>query len=137
MDSAILVGNDIDLGRRALEALDEDHVPVSAFFWFRDPERAGWRLVVASKIVSDSGPRKLYESIQRSLTRHDLLDDLPLQRFSVTTTRHPVVQVLGGAFRTPRKAIASIDLQDCVINGVPIDGAHIYRMAPPRSRRTR
>jgi hypothetical protein len=51
-DAAILLGE-----------LDRRGFPVEAMFWSNDPEESHWRLIVASPIVAEQGPRAGYERL--------------------------------------------------------------------------
>jgi hypothetical protein len=46
-----------------LRELDRRDFPVEAMFWSNDPEESRWRLIVASPIVAEQGPRAGYERL--------------------------------------------------------------------------
>ena len=68
MDQTALVETDIQIGEEATRALDESKaLPVRACLWQYVPEAAEWRLLVASPLVDEKGPREAYTRIQQAL----------------------------------------------------------------------
>src|SRR5438105_11407843 len=62
---------EIDAGARLLELLRGAGFPVTAALWRYLPEPAEWRLFIASSVVDEAGPRKVYERIQQVLRSPD------------------------------------------------------------------
>lgn len=137
MDTEILVEKDVDVGRRVIEALDDSRVPVSAGFWLRDGESNRWRLVIATHLATSKGPQKAYKAVQTALRRHKLSEDIPLWRISLVGPKHPLVSVLSSVFVSKGMELGNVRLDRCAIKGVPVEGAHIYRLMPVRSRSKR
>jgi len=137
LDTEILVENDVDIGRRAIEALDDSKIHVSAGFWLRNGESNRWRLVIATHLFTSKGPKKAYKAVQTALRRHKLSEDIPLWRISLIGPEHPLVKALSSVFVSEGMDLGNVRLDHCVVNGTPIEGAHIYRMIPVRSSRRR
>ncbi len=135
LDTQILVDTEVVIGRRVIEALDDSNIHVSAGFWFQDAESYEWRLVIATRLVSSEGPKKTYKAVQTALRRHKLSEDIPLWRISLVGPKHPLVSVLSSVFVSKGMDLGNVRLDHCVIKGVPVEGAHIYRLIPVRSRR--
>jgi hypothetical protein len=90
MGKATLVDQDTEHGRRLIEALDQTGFPVVAAFWSFFPEGDLYRLVIASPVVDEKGPREAYTKIQKVL--HDLkLSDLALEDITVLSPYDPLV----------------------------------------------
>jgi hypothetical protein len=67
MGKAVLVESDTEQGRRLIEALDQGGFPVVAAFWSFFPDGDLYRLVIASPVVDEKGPREAYTKIQEVL----------------------------------------------------------------------
>lgn len=128
MDSTPLVEEDIELGRKALKALDDSQrLQVTACLWLYVPDSGVWRLVVSSPLVNAQGSREVYGRIQRALEQAGLADQLPLQRISAVSPQDPLLKLLGLAIRTGRGP-ANIRFTGNVLNNVLIEDAFIYRL---------
>ena len=126
MDNAILVGPDIDAGKRLLQALDAAKFRVDAAFWFYREASEDWRLYIATPLVKKLGPRKAYTEVLDVLRRNGI-QELDLSRISVVDVTDSLVTVLGLAIST-KADISGISLNGNTVNGVYIRAAHIYRM---------
>jgi hypothetical protein len=90
MGKAVLVDSDTEQGRRLIEALDQVGFPVVAAFWSFFPDGDLYRLVIASPVIDDKGPREAYTKIQEVL--HQLnLPDLTLDNITVLSPYDPLV----------------------------------------------
>ena len=63
MAKKVLLDQDIESGRRLLRKLKNNGVPVSACFWYLDPDQERYSLWVATPIYDEVGPRAAYETI--------------------------------------------------------------------------
>jgi len=122
-----LVADDIQMGRRAAEAFDSFGPEARALFWFYMVEAGEWRLVVATPVVDEAGPKAAYTQIAKTLDREGIADELPLRRVSAMGADDPLVALLRKGIRTG-PGISGIRFSNNVINGVHIDDAYIYRM---------
>ena len=75
MDNAILVGPNIDAGKRLLQALDIAKIKVDAAFWFYREASEDWRLYIATPLVQELGPRMAYSKVLDVL-REERIQDL-------------------------------------------------------------
>jgi hypothetical protein len=126
MDKTVLVDQDIEGGRRLVQALDEERFPVVASLWLFIPEESAWRLLIASPRVGELGPRATYAIIQGILVKKRL--DLPLYRISVVTPGDPLVgelRVFAGT--DPAPFVGRTSLQNTVVGDLYVEGAYIYR----------
>lgn len=129
MDKAVLVERDIDAGAQLVEALDKANVPVFAALWLYSEDANGWRFVIATPLVDEKGPQKVY------LQLHKLLDELKvepadfpisLRNASVVSPNDDLIRLL--CVLNTRKGISRIRFTQNVINGVFIEDALIYRV---------
>src|SRR3989441_4127236 len=119
----------IKAGAELTRKLDEVEWPVVASFWLYAPELNTWKLVVASPVVTSSGPRRAYEAIQKSLaTLTNARAQLALSDIEVVEPRHYLVSLLRVAINTG-PTINGIRFTKNVINGHFVHDAYIYRMS--------
>lgn len=71
MDTAVLVKTQIQEASKLLEALKERNFPMTAAFWQYLPDAETWRLVIATRLVDETGAISAYTKLQT------LLNDLP------------------------------------------------------------
>ena len=108
IDRTVLVGLDIEGGKRLLEALDENGLDIRAAFWYYFPEPEEWRLVFATPMVDKEGPFKVYTRIRSILQKLDPTPDISLQDITVADPK-------SDRFKSLQKAIF-------------IEDSYIYRM---------
>jgi len=122
-DAMIKAGADLTL------RLDRVEWPVIASFWLYLPEVNNWRLVLASPVVTLSGPRHAYQSVQTALgALADITTGLTLSDIEVVEPRHYLVTSLRSAVDTG-PTISGMRLTRTMINGQFIHDAYIYRMS--------
>ena len=122
MVAAPLVEPFIEAGRKLVEALDRASFPIEAAVWRYFPDASEWRLVIASKLVDQVGPRETYKTLQPLLGT-----DLSLRDVSVVSPQDDFVRLLRKAIRTG-PGISSIRFTGNTIDGVFIEDALIYRL---------
>jgi hypothetical protein len=126
LDNAILVGPNIDAGKRLLQALDIAKIKVDAAFWFYREASEDWRLYIATPLVQELGPRMAYSKVLDVL-REERIQDLDFWKLSVVDVTDSLVTVLRLAVSTDA-GISDISVNGNSVNGVYIRAAHIYRM---------
>lgn len=108
-----------------LKLLDENGVPITAAFWFFDPESQTWSYILASPRVTTDGPLTVYKTLQKYVGQVELT----LQDIAVVSPHEPLVDLLRTAVKTPPTSISGIRFTANTINNVFIDDAYIYRIA--------
>lgn len=126
MAKASLVGNDIDLGARILQHLDEHGFVVTAL-WILDPDSQEWRLVLASPIVDQAGPKQSYQALQHQLRMLD--DRLLLSDVSLVGPGSPLVRALRGVIHTDAHATEPMRISKTIVDNALIDDAIVYRLS--------
>jgi hypothetical protein len=76
----ILVEQDVQNGRRLLEALQK-RLPILAAFWSNTEEVNEWRLVIVSPLVGEGGARLAYHMVEQALAETEV--PIPLENISV------------------------------------------------------
>jgi len=126
MDKAILVGPDLDSGKKLIQALDASGFEVKAAFWFYREESEEWRLYIATPLIKERGHREAYAKVLAELKKNHI-DSIDLSKISVIDPSDGLVTVLSLAIATG-PAITDISFNGNSVNGVYIRAAHIYRM---------
>lgn len=69
----VLVSDQVETGKRIVEALRKDRFPISGAFWYRMPESGFWRLFIGSRLVDRIGPLEGYKRLHRILAQMGVL----------------------------------------------------------------
>jgi len=69
MDKTVLVGPDIEEGRKFLDLLHANEVRVNAALWQRDEVFGRWSLVIVTPLVETLGPRETYRRLVEILAK--------------------------------------------------------------------
>ena len=119
----------IDAGARLTEELDKTGVPIQAALWFFDSEINEWRLLFASRQVSQTGLRPLFEGLQEALKKlGPQAEYVPSSDIRLVRIRDEPVRSLMVASPTG-PGISRLRFKKSVANGHFIDDALIYRIA--------
>jgi hypothetical protein len=126
VDKTTLVEADIEAGAKLIRALDAANFPLSAALWLYLPEEEDWRLILATPLVREKGPRAAYELVQKVLME---LPNLPLSldQISLVDPNDRTVSLLRLAISTG-PGIAGVRFSRNTINGVYIEDAYLYRV---------
>lgn len=118
----------ISAGVDLIKKLDDSSCRVKAAFWMFLPEEKTWKLIIASPLVKEEGPRKYYKRIidanKEAGTEEDIIS---LNDISVSDIDNQFIQLLKTTISTG-DSISDIRFSKNTINGVFIDDAYIYRM---------
>jgi hypothetical protein len=127
MDKTALVEKDIEEARRLVEALDTADFVVRAALWYYLSDADEWRLIVASPLVDEKGPKEAYALIQEVLGKMSPPSKLSLGEISVVGPKHDLIRLLKVAIQTG-PGISGIRFTRNTINNTFIEDAYIYRM---------
>lgn len=116
----------VSAGESVILCLDRYKLIITSALWFYIPDANQWRLVLATPEFRLEGPRRIYKKIQTALTKLKE-PKLQLKDISVIHSDDPLIVLFRTAIRTG-PGISHIIFSGSVINGVPIEGAHIYRI---------
>jgi hypothetical protein len=101
MDQNILVGPDVDGGRRFLDLLKEHDIEVTAALWQYDRLLDEWELVLAVPLASKIGLRETYKKMRAILNEHGTAP-IDLHRVNVFYTSSTFVKSLRRDLRKMR-----------------------------------
>jgi len=125
MATSPLVKDDVELGRKAAEAMDAANLQVRAVFWLYVTEADEWRFVVGTPIVDSDGPRAAYARIDKALK--NIAPELPLSRVFAMSPKDTLIRALRKAVSTGPN-IAGIRFSGNTVNNIFIEDAYIYRL---------
>lgn len=128
MDKTALVKEDMQEGKKLIEALDKADFQVEAAIWFYLTDSGEWRLLIASPLVEKEGPKKAYSLIQRVLSKSLPPLGISLKDISVVSPKHHLISLLRIAIGSTGPGISDIRLTRNVINNTLIEDAYIYRI---------
>ena len=118
----------ISAGADLIKKLDGSSCRVKAAFWMFLPEEKTWKLIIASPLVKEEGPRKYYKRIIDANKEAETDEEIiSLNDISVSDIDNQLIQLLKTAISTG-DSISDIRFSKNTINGVFIDDTHIYRM---------
>jgi len=124
----VLTDDMIVTGSELTRALDDAGWPVVASFWLFDAEVNGWRLVLASPTVSETGPLAAYRYVGEALD--GLNRTLPLSGLSVVAPNDPIVRALASSPYAHRSDSNGRRVSRTVVNRQFVDDAYLYRLMP-------
>jgi len=126
--TALLSEQMITTGAKLITRLDKADSQVLGAFWIFSTENKLWRLIIASPLVDDDGPREYYKRI---IAANKLANDneyiISLHDVSALGMSEELVKLISSAITTT-ESISEIRFSRNAINGIFIEDAHIYRM---------
>jgi hypothetical protein len=141
MDQDALVNEEIDGGKRLIEALAVDGLEVRVAFWAKPTEDERWHLYLASPFVDDKGPAAAYRLVQGTLGRTadvwidpfdirviGMNDSLAEAALDLTKPKAPDSLF---AVRNPRPYPGMTRFGGSSLGGISVDGAYIYPPLQP------
>lgn len=69
MDTATLVNEKIDDGKRLIEQLNQKSIPVTVALWALTSDDGLWFFYIASRDVDEEGPAKAYRKVYTELSQ--------------------------------------------------------------------
>lgn len=129
MAQATLVGDEIDLGIRVGELLEQAGVEVVGLFWLYSSEEGGWRLVVCTPLYEQAGLRQTYARIREALEAEPELADFSLlSRITAISPTDPLYVTIRSALHLPGPGFSKVRFTNNTINTVWIEDALVYRV---------
>jgi len=118
----------IKAGKELLKQLDSTKSEVKSCFWFFFPEEKTWKLIIASPLVREEGPRSFYKrivDINRQIENSEK-KTISLNNIVTVNTENEIVKLLGFSVKTDNN-ISNIRFTGNTVNGIYIEDAYIYR----------
>lgn len=136
MDQTILVGFDVDGGKRLIAALDDAGYVVDSAMWLYLPESDSWRLVLASPCYDESGPIAAYTRVLQVLRNLTPELQFGLSDVSLVGRNDTLFQALGSLTRA-EGGLSNTRLRRISANGLYVQDAFIYRLRRPPAPNSR
>lgn len=118
----------IDAGAELVRQLDQAGVEVTSSSWWYEDELKVWKLLIASPLVRDEGPKKAYDEIQKVL--REMPEDKPvlgLADLAVLEPDEARITSLRKMVKTKPTAVSGVSVTASGVSGGYIDDAFIYR----------
>jgi len=128
MDKTALVDMDFKNGETLIKSLDRAQFHVHSAFWFFNSESEQWRLMIASELVDDLGPKIAYTQIKSVIDDLEPSIGIELQNISVISPSNILIKILGSAIKTSPTDIKGIRLSRNTIGNSFIEDVYIYRL---------
>jgi hypothetical protein len=130
MDQEILVREMIEEGKRLLERLVAEGVPVTAACWVKESENERWYLYIATPLVPEDGvTRQAYmriNTVLRQLEGSFEFDPFRIRAFAASS---PVAEAILALYKHhPRRG--PIRYRDYRLGDVSVEDAYIYPPMP-------
>ena len=137
MAEKVLVGAEltpqmIDAGKALTELLDAESFDVRAALWLFLSDTREWRLVFASPEVAKAGPIAFYHKLQSVLPKLTAWR-ISLSNITALPDTADSIQLFASFINTGQQGTSGMRMTNNIVNGVLIDDAYIYRVAPTRS----
>ena len=123
MAKTILVMFPLEEGKRLIDALEQEGIPLKAALWLYFDEADEWRLVLASPLIDTKGPRHVYERIQAVLDANKENMSISLSDISLLSPDDPIIKPLTEALNE-KVANEGMRVKKSVITGKGDDGRH-------------
>ena len=123
MGKTTLVSPDIELGKKALGALDNADFHVTVALWLREAEDDPWTFVI---VTPRYGQKDAYLDAVLALRDHVSILDL---KFKLESNRRPMIRALRKIFGKAA-SVEGMRLGMQSIGGAWVEDAYIYRIKP-------
>jgi len=128
MDKTALVEQNINEGKKIVEALDKEGLFFPIAMWYFLPNNKEWRLYFGKDDLSQTGAREYYKQIQKVLNKISPKPDITVNDVTLIGMDSGLAKLIKTAIRTG-KGISGVRFTGNVINGQLIDDVYIYRVA--------
>ncbi|HUS76840.1 MAG TPA: hypothetical protein VMY43_12660 [Methanothrix sp.] len=129
MDNQILVEKNIIEGKELIEALDKKMLDIKAAMWFYFAESEAWKLLIATPMVDEKGPKEVYRLIQSVIGEMPATSktSISFEDVIVLSPKDDPIALVGKMIRTG-PGLSGIRFTKNVVNNKLIDDAYIYRL---------
>ncbi|MFY9728537.1 MAG: hypothetical protein WB579_05540 [Bryobacteraceae bacterium] len=128
MAQTLLVGPEIETGRRILQALDDAKLKISVAMWALFLREYGdWRLVISSRLLDTEDPREAYGIVFRALDRANMEVE-KTEPLMILRMKDPFIRELRRSFREGEKVREGRSLAGTIGDRF-LDHSYIYRVS--------
>lgn len=115
-------------GRSFVAALDDAKLNIKGALWFYYTDAEEWRFVIATSDFDSTGPKHVYQQVQRILKRRKgEFDSITLPIVTAISSKHPLITLLSHAIRTGEET-SGVRFSRSTINGNFVEDAYVYRL---------
>jgi len=115
-------------GAELIRRLDKSDSEVKTALWLFFPDEKSWKLIIASPLVGEKGPREFYKRVITSNSEaHDNEYIVSINDIGVANVDHPIVQLMKFVIGTGKNDVSEIRFSRNTINGTFIEDSLIYR----------
>lgn len=100
---------------------------ITSAFWFYMEEIEEWRLILATPLFENEGPRAAYTKLLKNLGKYIEESSIPFEALTIISPNDPLNRSLQSAIQTG-PGISGIRFSGNVINGVLIKDSYLYRI---------
>lgn len=115
----------LDAGRHLLGSLDTTGMAPSGAAWIHDAESEVWFFLLVTPLIDELGPYWIYERLMRLFALRPLPEGISPLDLRIYSPLEAGIVALARAIRVDD---GQVEMRNCVINGMIIDHAFIYRM---------
>jgi len=115
-------------GAELIRRLDNSNSDVKTALWLYFPEERNWKLIIASPLVGENGPKAFYKRIIDS--NNEVNEEeyvVSINDIGVANIDHPIIQLMKFAIVTGENDVSDIRFSRNTINGTFIEDSLIYR----------
>ncbi len=131
MDNSILVDKDINEGRKLVQILDAKEFDTKAAMWFYFADSNEWKLLIATPIVDEKGPKQAYEIIQKVIQEMQATSKtevkISLKDIIVLSPTEDPIPLIAMMIRTG-PGLSGIRFTKNIVNNKLIDDVYVYRI---------
>ena len=127
MVASTLTEEQIKAGEALIKAGDTSDLRIDSAFWFYFQDQETWKLMLSVKGVETTGPKSIYNKLQKLITKTIIAEQLTLSEVALVKPKAPLLSLLRTAIKTG-PGISGIRFTGNVINGQLIPDAYIYRL---------
>lgn len=128
MDKTILVGPDIEEGKKLLALLDQSDLEIASAFWYYRDESEVYRLAIVTPFFEKHGPRKTYEKIQKVI-RNNPDVTISLSEVFPMGPNDPLNKGLRTLLTKGASDVSGERITQSVVDGIYIDDVYLYRVS--------
>ncbi|MFP4173929.1 MAG: hypothetical protein ACLFV4_13570 [Candidatus Hydrogenedentota bacterium] len=118
----------IEAGAKLIERLDATNSEVKSAFWLYSSEEQTWKLVIASPLVDEEGPRDYYKRIvDANMLANTEEQIVSIFDIRVASPKNHITQLFANVFGETA-SVWGCRFSRNTINGVFIEDAYLYRV---------
>ncbi len=99
MDKATLVTKDINAGKNLVNFLEKKGIEIAAALWYYSEESEVWRLMIATPLYDNLGPKEIYEKIQSILNEAGVSPRISIIDVTIVSPKDEIIRDIRSAVK--------------------------------------